>query len=164
MSTAYYGKYRGVVTNINDPKGAGRIKVRVPSVTGNGETGWCLPCLPYAGGGHGIVFIPQVGDNVWVEFERGNVNYPIWTGCWLPTNGNTVGNAIIKTSSGTIHLRDGEIWLTNAKGDSVSVSSILNELKQLRTDFQAADNTVRSEFKSADDSVKNWADGKFRLK
>ena len=153
MSNAYFGKYRGVVTDINDPKGVGRIKVRVPSVTGNSETGWCLPCFPCSGNGHGVTFLPNVGDNVWVEFERGKVNYPIWTGCWLPTEGTNLENAIIKTSDGSIQLKNGEIWLTNASGQSVNVSSILSGLKQLRDDFG-----------KADDDIKSWASSTFRLK
>ena len=142
MGTAYYGKYRGVVTNTNDPNGAGRIKVRVPKVTGTNETKWCLPCLPYMGRGHEIVFIPKVGDNVWVEFEDGNINFPIWTGCWLPTSTNIGDDTIIKTPDGTLHFRDGDIHITNSEGESVSV-------KWLLTEFE---------------NIKDWANGRFRLK
>lgn len=164
MSKTFFGKYRGEVTNNSDPNGAGRIKVKVPSVTGDYETGWCLPCLPYAGSGHGVIFLPKVGDLVWVEFERGDIGYPIWTGCWIPSNGKSVGDAIIKTSDGALHIRDGEIWLTNAQGESLSVSSVLKELKQLRTDFEAADIKIRTDFAQADEAVKSWAEGKFREK
>ena len=41
-----------------------------------------MPCLPFAGPKHGLALIPEVGDGVWIEFEAGNLNMPIWSGCW----------------------------------------------------------------------------------
>jgi uncharacterized protein involved in type VI secretion and phage assembly len=78
----FYGKYEGVVTDAADPKKIGRLKVRVPAVLGEQvESGWALPCVP-AGGGkdRGMLFLPQVGDTVWVEFAAGDVSRPIWVG------------------------------------------------------------------------------------
>ncbi|MBK8211877.1 MAG: baseplate assembly protein [Rhodospirillales bacterium] len=46
------------------------------------ETGWCMPCIPYAGDKAGIAFLPEEGAGVWIEFEGGNVSYPIWVGCY----------------------------------------------------------------------------------
>lgn len=157
----FLGKFRGVVTNVSDPEGLGRIKAQVPAVTGTYETGWCLPCFSCAGGDHGVFFLPSVGDQIWVEFEQGKVDYPIWSGCWLPKTKKSAGNAIIKTADGNIHLRDGEIWLTNAKGESVNISSLLTELKQLRIDFGNADDNVRKEFAKADSELKSWVQSNF---
>jgi hypothetical protein len=39
-----------------------------------------MPCAPYAGPGVGLFAIPPVGANVWVEFEGGDPDYPIWSG------------------------------------------------------------------------------------
>lgn len=78
----FYGKYRGVVTDNRDPSMLGRIRAKVPSVFGEQETGWALPCSPYAGKGVGIFFIPPIGANVWIEFEEGNTDNPIWSGCF----------------------------------------------------------------------------------
>jgi uncharacterized protein involved in type VI secretion and phage assembly len=78
----FYGKYEGVVTDAADPMKIGRLKVRVPAVLGEQvESGWALPCVP-AGGGkdRGMLFLPQVGDTVWVEFAGGDVSRPIWVG------------------------------------------------------------------------------------
>lgn len=75
----FYGKYRGTVTDVNDD---GRIKALVPAVLGDIETPWCLPCLPYAGDQVGIAFLPEEGAGVWIEFEGGDVSYPIWVGCY----------------------------------------------------------------------------------
>jgi hypothetical protein len=79
----YFGKYRGVVTDIKDPDKMGRIKVRVPSVLGDeAESSWALPCL---GAGHIEVPLPEEGAGVWIEFEAGDIDCPIWSGTlWNP--------------------------------------------------------------------------------
>jgi uncharacterized protein involved in type VI secretion and phage assembly len=76
----YHGKYRGTVTAV-DPDTL-KIKAKVPAVLGDHPTGWCLPCVPYAGPGVGFAFLPEVGAAVWIEFEGGDVSYPIWVGCY----------------------------------------------------------------------------------
>ncbi len=78
LRTRFYGKYRGTVSSV-DP-GTMRIKAQVPSVLGDTETGWCMPCVPYAGPKTGFAFLPAVGSGVWIEFEGGDVSYPIWVG------------------------------------------------------------------------------------
>jgi uncharacterized protein involved in type VI secretion and phage assembly len=78
----HYGKYRGVVTDNNDPNDLGRIRARVDEVLHDVDSGWALPALPYAGDGQGSWTIPPVGAGVWIEFEAGDVSRPIWTGCW----------------------------------------------------------------------------------
>ncbi|MFN8488134.1 MAG: phage baseplate assembly protein V [Caldilineaceae bacterium] len=78
----YWGKYRGKVTSNTDDLGLGRIKVKVPSVTGEKLELQALPCTPYAGPQVGFFMIPPVGANVWIEFEEGDPNKPIWTGCF----------------------------------------------------------------------------------
>lgn len=80
--TTYYGKYRGTVANNVDPMQQGRLQVSVPAVLGTGTLGWAMPCVPYAGPGVGLFALPPVGANVWVEFEGGDPNFPIWTGCF----------------------------------------------------------------------------------
>jgi uncharacterized protein involved in type VI secretion and phage assembly len=78
----HFGKYRGYVTDNQDPNDAGRIKARVPEILGTVECGWALPCAPYAGDGTGAFTIPAKGAGVWIEFEAGDVSRPIWSGCW----------------------------------------------------------------------------------
>jgi uncharacterized protein involved in type VI secretion and phage assembly len=78
----FFGKYRGTVTQVD--AGTMRIKANVPAVLGVTESGWALPCVPYAGDSVGFAFLPEVGSAVWIEFEAGNVSFPIWTGgFWL---------------------------------------------------------------------------------
>lgn len=78
----YYGKYRGTVVNNIDPMQIGRLMVQAPDVGGLVPGTWAMPCLPFSGKQMGAWMIPQVGAGVWVEFEQGNPNFPIWSGCW----------------------------------------------------------------------------------
>ena len=81
----FYGKYRGLVADNNDPMSLGRIQARVPEVLGETQSGWALPCAPYAGTGAGLFTIPPVGAGVWIEFEAGDVSRPVWVGAWWST-------------------------------------------------------------------------------
>jgi len=83
MSNQFYGKYRGTVTDIQDPLMIGRVRAKVPDVMGDLESGWAMPCAPFGGSGMGFFALPKVGAGVWIEFEHGDPDYPIWTGCWF---------------------------------------------------------------------------------
>jgi uncharacterized protein involved in type VI secretion and phage assembly len=126
-NASHYGKYRGIVTDNQDPKSLGRIKARVPEVLLDVETGWALPLAPYAGDSSGQYTVPEPGTGVWIEFEAGDVSRPIWTGCWwgadqLPKNNAgtaaTPATKIIRSEQGlmitmdddgqTIHLSDAD--------------------------------------------------------
>jgi uncharacterized protein involved in type VI secretion and phage assembly len=88
----FYGKYRGFVVDNADPQHLGRLKVRVPSVLGDEVvTGWAAPCVPYGGDANqGFLFIPEVDAGVWVEFEEGDLEFPIWTGAfWSKPGGES---------------------------------------------------------------------------
>lgn len=76
----FYGKYRGTVINNIDPMQIGRILVMVPEVSSLLPSSWAMPCLPIAGKQEGIFAVPQIGAGVWVEFEHGDPDYPIWVG------------------------------------------------------------------------------------
>ena len=80
MAGQYFGKYRGLVLNNIDPEQRGRLMVQVPDVLGLGLSSWAMPCVPMAGIQTGAYIIPIIGSGVWVEFEAGNPDYPIWTG------------------------------------------------------------------------------------
>jgi len=83
MNEAFYGKYRGIVTDIEDPWQIGRVRARVPDVMGDQESGWAMPSVPFGGSGMGFFAIPKTGAGVWIEFEHGDPDYPIWSGCWF---------------------------------------------------------------------------------
>ena len=75
----WLGKYRGTVVNDADPLQRGRLLVLAPAVSDQ-PLGWALPCVPYAPGGLAAVPIPPVGASVWVEFEAGDFDRPVWSG------------------------------------------------------------------------------------
>jgi uncharacterized protein involved in type VI secretion and phage assembly len=115
----FYGKYRGTVTEVQD---SGLIKALVPAVLGDQETGWCLPCLPYAGKDVGIAFLPKAGAGVWIEFEGGDVSYPIWVGCYWHDGDKPKRVAaevrVIKTVDNEIVLDDKDHALTIYAGEN----------------------------------------------
>lgn len=78
----YYGKYRATVFNNIDPEQRGRIMAMVPDVSGLLPTSWAMPCMPIGGKQSGVYVVPQIGSGVWIEFEQGDPDYPIWTGCF----------------------------------------------------------------------------------
>lgn len=82
MTEKYFGKYRGMVLNNVDPMQQGRLQVQVPDVAGLAPTSWAMPCVPIAGLQNGMMALPIIGSGVWVEFEQGNADHPIWTGCF----------------------------------------------------------------------------------
>jgi hypothetical protein len=80
----YYGKYRGTVVQNIDPELRGRIMCEVPDVLGLVPSSWCEACAPLAGPTGvpmGVYLVPPIGAGVWVEFEHGDPNKPIWSGC-----------------------------------------------------------------------------------
>lgn len=82
MSTKqkYLGKYRGTVVNNIDPLQIGRIQVMVPDVSNVMLSSWAMPCAPVAGINNGMFALPLIGSGVWIEFEQGDPDYPIWVG------------------------------------------------------------------------------------
>jgi uncharacterized protein involved in type VI secretion and phage assembly len=127
LRSHYFGKYRGTVSDNEDPTNRGRIKVKVPAVLGDLEV-WAMPCVPYAGDSIGFYSLPPEGSGVWVEFEAGDPSYAIWTGCFwaddeLPDDsGPSV--KIWKTDSHTVKLDDDadEILIQNSSESKTTYS------------------------------------------
>jgi len=129
--TKFFGKYRGKVENNIDPMQLGRIQVSVPAVLGEGSMSWAMPCVPYAGPGVGFFAIPPVGANIWVEFEGGDPDYPIWSGCFwgvgeVPALPAIAEMKVLKTDMGTITLNDlpgaGGITIETAAGMKIEIN------------------------------------------
>lgn len=81
----FIGKFRGSVVNNEDPKKIGRIQALVPEVSNLMLSNWAMPCFLVGGMQTGVFSIPQIGAGVWIEFEQGDLNYPIWTGFFYGT-------------------------------------------------------------------------------
>ena len=137
----FYGKYRGTVSSTADPTSAGRIRARVPDVM-DGECGWAMPCAPLAGGGMGVFALPPDGAGVWIEFEHGDPDYPIWSGCWwgsvadVPTDvamPPQTGKILLRTDGGTSILLDdtpgkGGITLSTPGGQKLVITATAIEI------------------------------------
>ena len=78
----YFGKYRGIVMNNIDPEQRGRIQVVAADVPTLLPPTWAMPCLPVGGILSGVFTVPPIGAGVWLEFEQGDTDYPIWVGCY----------------------------------------------------------------------------------
>jgi uncharacterized protein involved in type VI secretion and phage assembly len=127
----HYGKYRGTVTDNQDPRRQGRLRALVPEILGDVPSGWALPCAPYAGSKSGLYAVPAVGAGVWLEFEAGDVSRPIWVGCWwgsdaLPTDvdGASVTPDVktLRSDQGlmlTLHDDSQIIALSDANGSNI---------------------------------------------
>jgi uncharacterized protein involved in type VI secretion and phage assembly len=130
--TEYFGKYRGKVENNIDPMQQGRIMVSVPAVTGSGTLNWAMPSLPFAGRSVGFWAIPPVGANVWVEYEGGDPDYPIWSGCFwgvgeAPATPALPQLVVLKTQTCTLTLSDlpgiGGVTIETATGIKITMSA-----------------------------------------
>jgi uncharacterized protein involved in type VI secretion and phage assembly len=126
----YYGKYRGVVADNNDTTSRGRLQVKVPAVLGDTAI-WALPCVPYAGDSVGFFAMPEPQTAVWVEFEAGNIDYPIWVGCfWTDGQIDSADAAptvkFFKTGKFTIRIDDdsGEVSFEVASGSSLKMTTL----------------------------------------
>lgn len=93
-TTKYYGKYRGTVVNNVDPMQIGRIQAIVPDVSALLPTSWAMPSFPVGGIQYGALSLPLVGAGVWIEFEQGDPDYPIWTGCFYGSAGELPSMAL----------------------------------------------------------------------
>lgn len=108
--TPYYGKYRGSVTSNDDPRKLGRLQVSVPALLSD-HLNWAMPSVPYAGPDVGLFALPPTGAGVWVEFEGGDPNCPIWTGCFwasgqIPSEADKPDVKLFKTDTCTIAIND----------------------------------------------------------
>ncbi|TQV82479.1 baseplate assembly protein [Exilibacterium tricleocarpae] len=83
MTQQFLGKYRATVFNNIDLEYRGRLQLTIPDVLGLSPSTWAECCAPFSGlpgTTAGIFAVPPIGAAVWVEFEQGDPNRPIWTG------------------------------------------------------------------------------------
>jgi uncharacterized protein involved in type VI secretion and phage assembly len=128
MRNRFYGKYRGIVSDVDAT--TCRIKAKVPTVLGDTESGWCMPCVPYAGPQVGIAFLPEVGSGVWIEFEGGDVSYPVWVGCYwrdgeVPSDVDAAVKVIVTKAPTELKFDDdqGSLTITDPNGNTVTLDS-----------------------------------------
>ncbi|MEY2508035.1 MAG: hypothetical protein QOH01_2364 [Verrucomicrobiota bacterium] len=136
----YFGKYRGMVLNNIDPMQMGRLMIQVPDISGLLPSSWAMPCFPVTGKQMGVWVLPVIGSGVWVEFEQGDPDYPIWVGCFpgsaadvpaLALAGNPVSPSIVLQTSlqNTVMISDmagpaGGILLKTMTGAMISINDV----------------------------------------
>ena len=125
------GKFRGSVVNNVDPMQIGRIQVIVPQVEGFAPA-WAMPCVPVAGVNSGVFALPDVGAAVWVEFERGDPDFPVWVGgFWnsaaeVPTHSARASITLQTSAQNSLVISDapdGGIRIRSAAGAMISVTN-----------------------------------------
>lgn len=134
----FYGKYRGVVSDVDDPSKLGRIKAKVPAVLGDEESGWALPSLPFTGPTMGQFTLPPVGAGLWIEFEAGDPSLPIWTGCFW-SSGQLPKDQDGTEASPPVRIIQSEKGLLIALNDDAQIISIsdANGTNLLKIEAQA---------------------------
>jgi uncharacterized protein involved in type VI secretion and phage assembly len=126
LTGRHLGRYRAEVVDVDDPRSTGRVRLRVPELLGDVESGWALPTFAATGDGSGIFAIPPVGALVWVEFEGGDTSRPVWVGGWFADGSAPEGASpqkiVIRTPGGrTVTLDDdgGKLEIVEAGGASI---------------------------------------------
>jgi hypothetical protein len=115
----YPGVYRGRVISNADPLGKGRVTAQCPDVHGLLPTTWAMPCVPMTGLQSGVYLVPPLHAGVWIMFEEGDINHPIWMGCWW--DGREEVPALAQASVPPNHA----IVLQTVKGYSISISDTM---------------------------------------
>lgn len=103
------GVVAGIVTNNRDDRNMGRVKIKFPWLSDENETDWVRIATLMAGNDRGSFFLPEVGDEVLVAFEHGDIDHPfvigaLWNGTDKPPEINSDGkNNIRKIKSRSGH-------------------------------------------------------------
>lgn len=139
-----FGKYAGTVVDPLDPQSQGRITALVPEVLGAIPTGWAKPCAPMAGVNAGFFSIPAPGSGVWIEFEAGDINRPIWTGGYW-----AAGEAPMKPPASQA------TWTTKTWRSNTGLTTAFDDMAQTITVADATgQNKVEIDVKSGTVTVK----------
>jgi len=134
----FFGIYRGKVvsvgTSTSDKEGRlGQLKISVPDVYGNEQQNlpWANCVVPFAGDNYGSLMLPKQGDGVWVQFEAGNKDHPVWLGGWFAQNkslpsGVGAETRVVRTPKGHTVVLDDDgnlVKLEHKDGQKITLSS-----------------------------------------
>lgn len=115
----FYGVVTGRVINLMDLMQLGRVQVQLPFIDDLDLSPWARIAVPMSGVGCGVAFLPQVGDEVLVAFEQGDVNVPyvigsLWNGLATPVPNIPVPDSPVRTSYSIRTLTGNQILIVEA--------------------------------------------------
>lgn len=177
ISGKYYSKYRAFVIDNEDELNLNRLKLIIPTISDSqGEDIWAFPCNQWGGKDYGLNLLPQIGDMVWVEFEFGDANHPIWSHAGYAieekpeefSSPNIYGfktplgtKIIINDDEGTeevlIKLGSNNDWIKINK-DTLELESKLIKLGQEGKENAILGNTLKEKLDSLAEEVKKLTD------
>lgn len=174
VDARFYGKHRAFVADNADPENRGRLRLQIPDVLGNNVvSGWALPCVPYGGSsGQGFFFIPENNAGVWVEFEQGLLDYPVWVGTFWAKPGGTTEvpppgdsqspptSKIIKTLKHTIELADED----GSEAITVTDTTNKNKVTMDQNGITVEDQNNKNKIELSSSGIKIQADKDIELK
>lgn len=151
-----YGVVTGSVTAVDDASGMGRVKLNMPWLGGENEMPYAPVATLMAGPGRGSWFMPEVGDEVLVAFEQGDVNHPyiigyLWNGAQNPPETDR-HKRVIKSVNGHMIIIDdkvsagdgdtGSIEIRDALGNSIKLENGDITIRGMGTIMIAAPNVI----------------------
>lgn len=113
-----YGAVVGLVTNVQDPLSIARVKVKFPWLSDDYESDWARVAYPGAGQERGFLVVPEVGDEVLVIFERGDMRRPYVLGGLYNGQDPSPSNDYCDSSDGSVRTRS---WVSR-RGHEISIS------------------------------------------
>jgi len=145
------GMVVGKVTNLDDPDDLGRIKVQYPAILAKAssdgiESGWARLVSPMAGAERGILFIPEIDDEVMVGFENGDINYPyilgsVWSNVDKPPLPNSEATGDGKVNKRVIKSRSGHTIILDDSSGAEKIS-IIDKTEKNQIDIDSAGNAI----------------------
>ena len=124
------GLVLGVVTNVSDPDGSGRVKLRFPWLSDDYESGWARVMQLGAGAGRGLVLPPEVNDEVLVGFEHGDTRRPYVLGGLFNGVDAVPYDNVVDSGSGAVRMRG---WRSRSGHELVFTDADGAEKVELRT-------------------------------
>lgn len=152
----FWGKYRARVDDNADPYKVGRLKLKIPDVMGSETSGWALPCFPFAAssttpsGGMGLFLVPPKDAWVWVEFEQGNPERPIWTGCFFSDDPTALAPVLaslaplVGVDPNKQVLKAGS-WVITIDGDTLSIEHLAVAVPRTRVKLDGTSVKITNE-------------------
>ena len=115
----------GLVTNSNDPEELGRIRVQIPALGDDNESGWARVAVPSAGKERGLMMLPMVGDEVLIGFEHGDTRRPFVIGS-LYNGEHTPGEELADGDKGGFAVRsDDKLFMRSKKAMTISSDDVM---------------------------------------